>query len=253
MRNNILSHSVNIILVGLLLTLQFISLQLYAENEYKDFIVCIDPGHQIKQNIDQEPIGPGATKTKPKVSSGTKGKIAGKEHSVVLDIGLRLHDILVQKGVIVVMTRVTPNVDISNSQRADLANRCKANLFIRLHCDAGSEHNCFTLYPANIEKWTDDIYEESLKAATIVQKRYASYVNIPDKGLIPRSDISGFNWSDVPVILPEMLHMGNPEDDLKVSTPEFRQKMAEGLAMGILEYLDTLKASDLPAGSTSNN
>jgi len=42
------------------------------------------------------------------------------------------------------------------------------------------------------------------------------------------------------VILPEMLHLQNPEDDQKASTPEFRQKMAEGLAIGVLEYLKTV-------------
>ena len=60
-------------------------------------------------------------------------------------------------------------------------------------------------------------------------------------GLRPRGDISGFNYADVPVILPEMYHMKNVEHDAAAATPEFRQTMAEGLEMGILDYLDTLK------------
>jgi len=213
---------------------------LYAEENFKDYVVCIDPGHQGKENKDLEPIGPGSSETKPSVSSGTRGKLAGTEDAVNLDVGLRLHEILIKKGVTVVMIRVTSDVNVPNSERASIANRCKADLCIRLHCDAGAEHNCFTLYPALIKNWTDDVYEESLKAAGIVQKAYSTYTSIPDKGLIPRSDLSGFNWSDVPVILPEMLHLQNPEDDQKASTPEFRQKMAEGLAIGVLEYLKTV-------------
>lgn len=213
--------------------------QSYAEENFKGYVVCIDPGHQGKENTNLEPIGPGSSQTKPSVSSGTRGKLAGTEDAVNLDVGLRLREILTQKGVTVIMTRVTPDVNVPNSERASIANRCKADLCIRLHCDAGAEHNCFTLYPALIKNWTDDIYDESLKAAGIVQKAYSTYTNIPDKGLIPRSDLSGFNWSDVPVILPEMLHMQNPEDDQKASTPEFRQKMAEGLAIGVFEYLKT--------------
>jgi len=211
-------------------------------------IVCIDPGHQLHWDSTPEPIGPGATKTKPCVSSGTSGPISGPEHSVVLDIGLRLRDILTTHGITVVMTRTVADVHLCNSERAQIANIAGADLFVRLHCNSGSSHSCFTLYPANTPGWTDDIYDESLKAAQIVQMEYAKYTGIPDAGLSRRADISGFNWSDVPVILPEMLHMQNTNDDYLVSTPEFRQKMAEGQAVGIIKYLETLPPKK-PEGS----
>lgn len=206
-------------------------------------VVCIDPGHQGAGNHEQEPIGPGASETKFCVSSGTSGPVAGPEHTVNLAVGLVLHDLLTSHGITVVMTRTTPDVDLCNSERAAIANRCGADLFIRLHCNSGSSHSCFTLYPDKIDGWTDDIYEESLKAAKIVQAAYARHTGIPDRGVIPRSDISGFNWSDVPVILPEMYHMQNVEDDRLAATPEFQKKMAEGLSLGIVEYLETLEHS----------
>jgi len=210
-------------------------------------IVCIDPGHQLYANSTPEPIGPGATTLKPCVSSGTSGPVSGPEHAVNLDVGLRLRDILQSYGVTVVMTRTIPDVDLCNSERAAIANAAGADLAIRLHCNSGTAHSCFTLYPALIEEWTDDIYDESLKAAQIIQPAYAAYTGIPDAGLTPRSDISGFNWSDVPVILPEMLHMQNPEDDIRAASPAFRQVMAEGLADGIVQYLETLPPpADVP-------
>ncbi|HPB32322.1 MAG TPA: N-acetylmuramoyl-L-alanine amidase [Candidatus Sumerlaeota bacterium] len=204
-------------------------------------IVCIDPGHQLHGDSTPEPIGPGATQTKPCVSSGTSGNLSGPEHGVNLAVGLELRDILTSHGVLVVMTREIADVSLCNSERAAVANRAHADLCIRLHCNSGTVHSCFTLYPGSIAGWTDDIYEESLKAAGIVQAAYAEYTGIPDAGIIPRKDLSGFNWSDVPVILPEMLHMQNAEDDRLASTPEFRRKMAEGLALGIMKYLATLQ------------
>jgi len=176
------------------------------------------------------------------VSSGTSGAVAGPESGVNLDVGLRLHDILTSNGVIVVMTRTTQDVDLCNSERAAIANASHADLFIRLHCAAGSQHDCFVLYPDPIPGWTDDIAAESKRAAGIVQTEYSKHTGIPDAGIVPRTDISGFNYSDVTAILPEMLHMRNVDDDKLAATPAFRQVMAEGLAIGILEYLKTLPA-----------
>lgn len=220
--------------------LAFAALSPAGELNYAGFVICLDPGHQEVANSTQEPIGPGASTTKDCVSYGTQGAISGREAGVNLDVALRLHDLLTSQGITVVMTRTTPYVDLCNSERAGIANRAAADLAVRLHCNSGSTAGCFTLHPSNVEGWTDDIYEASLEAASIVQTAYADYTGIPDMGLRPRSDISGFNWSDVPVILPEMLHMQNEQDDARAATPEFRQTMAEGLAIGILQYLDTL-------------
>lgn len=213
---------------------------------YAGFVVCIDPGHQAVSNSTPEPVGPGSSTTKPCVSSGTSGSLSGPEHAVNLDVGLRLRDLLTAQGVSVVMTRTTANVNICNSTRAAMANQASADLAIRLHCNSGTTSGCFTLNPVNIAGWTDDIYDESLAAAQIVQSHFSSHTGIPDLGLTPRSDMSGFNWSDVPVILPEMLHMQNTAHDALAATPAFRQIMAEGLAEGIFAYLDTLRS--VPCG-----
>ncbi|MBN1477553.1 N-acetylmuramoyl-L-alanine amidase [Candidatus Sumerlaeota bacterium] len=218
----------------------------FAALAYEGYTVCIDPGHQGVANSTPEPIGPGATTTKPCVSSGTSGPISGPEHALNLDVGLRLRDLLAAQGVTVVMTRTTPDVDLCNSERAAIANAAEAHLAVRIHANSGSTSGCFTLNPTNIPGWTDDIYEESLEAATIVQTAFAAHTGIPDLGLTPRSDIAGFNWSDVPVILPEMFHMQNAEHDALAATPAFRQLLAEGLAEGIFAYLDTVDS--VPVG-----
>ncbi len=212
----------------------------YAAGPFQGRVVCIDAGHQAQANNSQEPIGPGSSETKPCVSSGTSGSVAGPESAVNLDVALRLHDILTSNGVLVVMVRTTQAVDLCNSERADIGNRSRADLMIRLHCNAGNVHGCLMLYPDKIPGWTDDIYDESLKAAQIVQAAYSKHTGLPDRGLTPRTDLSGFNYANVTSILPEMIYMQNVSDDQLVATPAFRQKMAEGLAIGVLNYLATL-------------
>ncbi len=204
-------------------------------------MVCIDPGHQAQGNSTPEPIGPGATVTKPCVSSGTAGSLSGPERVVVLDVGLKLKALLEAQGAQVVMTRTVPNVNLCNSERARIANEAHADLFIRLHCNgaAASTRGCFMLYPARITGWTDEIATRSLAAAQTIQPIYQQVTGLPPygSGYSERSDLSGFNWSDVPVVLPEMLHQTNAIEDALAAQDSFRQTMAQGLADGIMAYL----------------
>ena len=70
------------------------------------------------------------------VTSGAYGETSGKnEYEVVLEIGLKLRDILTSKGYTVVMTRETNEVSISNVQRAQIATEANADIFVRIHCN----------------------------------------------------------------------------------------------------------------------
>jgi N-acetylmuramoyl-L-alanine amidase len=55
--------------------------------------------------------------------------------------------------------------------------------------------------------------------------------------MVARQDLTGFNWSDVPVILPEIGLMTNREEDALLATDEYQDKIVRGLTEGILEFL----------------
>ena len=103
-----------------------------------DFIVCIE-SQVIKERVIQEgePVAPNSSNTKPRVSSGTAG-VATKnpEHVINLEASLILKELLLQKGYTVVMTREKADVNISNAERAQIANNAKADITIRIHCDS---------------------------------------------------------------------------------------------------------------------
>ena len=99
-------------------------------------VVCIDPGHQAKADMTMEPIAPGSTVTKPKVAGGTHGVVSGlAESDLTLAVALKLQAVLVSQGYTVVMCRTTSDVNISNSERAAIANNAKADAFIRIHAN----------------------------------------------------------------------------------------------------------------------
>lgn len=106
------------------------------DTEKKKTIV-IDPGHQAKGDSSKEPIGLGASETKAKVTTGATGIYTKqKESELALKVALLLEKELKQEGYNVIMTRKTNDINISNSQRAEIANNAKADAFIRIHADS---------------------------------------------------------------------------------------------------------------------
>ncbi len=203
------------------------------------FVVVIDAGHQGQGDNRPEPIGPGASTTKPAVADGAEGIVTHRRESVDnLDVSLKLRDALQSKGVKVIMVRTSENVDIANSERAKIANRAHAGLFIRLHCDGvddQSVHGLLTLVPA-ANQWTGPIVTPSARAGRDIQSATLSATGAYDRGITPRSDMSGFNWSQVPSVIVEMGVMSNPAEDRLLASDSYQQRLASGMAAGILAY-----------------
>jgi len=204
-------------------------------------VVVIDPGHQAKADYDLEPVGPGSSEKKAKVSSGTASVVTGApESQLVLAVSLRLRDALESQGIKVVMTRTTQDVSISNIERAQIANSAEADLFVRVHADGSTNADTagiHVLYPASIKGWTDDIATASKKAASLAQKELVAATGAKDRGIDARSDITGFNWCDVPVILPEIGFMTNPAEDRLLATAAYQDKIVSGLVRAIVAFL----------------
>lgn len=205
-------------------------------------VVVIDPGHDLRANLQTEPIGPGSATRKIKDGGGTSGVVSGlREADLNLRVGLRLRALLERAGVTVVMTRTrTAGSSIGNIARARIANRSDAALFLRIHADGSTDpaaRGTHTLYPALRAGWTDDVYVESKRAAQIVQADLRAALRFPDRGLQERSDFTGFNWADVPVILVEMGFMTNPTEDRLLATAAYQRRAALGLCRGTLRVL----------------
>ncbi len=205
-------------------------------------VVVIDPGHDLFANPATEPIGPGSATMKIKDGGGTHGVVSGvREADLVLAVSLRLRRLLEGAGLRVVMTRTkTAGKGMGNIARARIANRAHASLFLRVHADGSetsSARGTSVLVPDLHAGWTDEIYDASRRAGAFLLAETSAALDFPRRGVVERSDFTGFNWADVPVALVELGFMTNPVEDRRLDTPAGRAAAARGLCRGTLRFL----------------
>ena len=202
-------------------------------------LICLDPGHGTPPPVGRqtEPIGPGSSIRKVKDAGGAPG-----EAPVALAIARKTRTLLLRRGYRVAMTRTGPTFTHGtggNVARAQFCNRRHAKLMLRIHADgsaSSSSHGISTLYPALNRRWTGDIHESSLRAARLVQRATVSVTRARDLGLVRRSDLTGFNWADVPAILVETGFMTNPAERRLLQSNGYQWKVARGLTAGVAAF-----------------
>lgn len=200
-------------------------------------LVAIDAGHQARGNPEQETVAPSSRQTKAKVADGTRGVATGiAEYEFNLTFSQRLKRKLESAGYQVFMIRESNEVNLSNQERAAMANASGADVYLRIHANGGpaSAKGIETYYPSKNNPDVGHLSDASLRLSELILSEMCASTGAKGRGAIARDDLTGTNFAQMPTSLVECGYMSNGEEDKNLNDPNYQ----EAMALGILRALD---------------
>ena len=205
-------------------------------------VVAIDAGHQAKGNSEKEPIGPGSSTMKAKVAAGAEG-ISTKlpEYKLTLSVSQKLRRILEERGYKVIMIRESNDVNLSNAERAEIANKSGASIFVRVHAnslDNNSVHGTLSMCQTAKNPYNGNLHAKSYSLSKKITDYVCAATGFKNRGVQETDSMSGINRCTIPVTIIEMGFMSNPEEDQKMAQDDYQELIAAGIANGIDAYFN---------------
>jgi N-acetylmuramoyl-L-alanine amidase len=197
--------------------------------------IVIDPGHPSE------------------VSSGASMQNGTSEVHIAWLVAQRLATLLRAQGYTVVLTKPAERTMVTNVERARIGNAAKAALVVRLHCDASPDSGYAIYHPdreATVQGHTgpsEAVMRASAAAAESLQVSMSRMLagKLKDGGVrgdsktaigAKQGALTGSVFSDVPVVLIEMVTLSNQRDAAFIKQPAGQSLMAQAIAEGIARY-----------------
>ena len=205
-------------------------------------IVVLDAGHSANVARGYEPLGPGSSEQKAKDNSGTDGVATGvPEYVLTLNMAKKLQTTLKKQGCKVILTRKNNRTALSCAQRARIANKAKADAYLRIHAngvDSSSVTGAMTICVTRGNRFvSSSMYKKSYNLSKAVLNAYVKATGCRKDYIWETDTMRGNNCSKVPTTLIELGYMSNPAEDRLMQSTSYQKKMVKGMANGIKKYL----------------
>jgi N-acetylmuramoyl-L-alanine amidase len=163
-----------------------------------------------------------------------KGDLVEKD--ITFEIAMHMQRMLAEKGADVLLSRGETS-DTTLEQRAALGNASGADILVSVHVNAANNTNA-----SGSSTWFnapegDDSHDRAAcrKLADCIQKAMLAAGGLSDYG-IREANFAVLRASLIPAVLVEVAFLTNTGDAAKLSDPKFRERLAEGIVNGILDY-----------------
>lgn len=208
-------------------------------------VVVLDPGHSGVVASGTEPLGPGSSERKARDASGTQGVATGvPEYRLTLQIAQKLEKELTKRGYEVLLTRTDHDTPISCKERAMVANKAKADAYVRIHANGSASsavQGAMTICTTKNSPYAAGMYAKSRKLSEDILNAYTAKTGARKEYIWETDSMSGNNWSKVPTTILEMGYMTNPQEDRRMQSAAYQKKMVQGIAEGIERFLQHKK------------
>lgn len=205
-----------------------------------EYLIVVDAGHQMREDHGKEAIGPGGAETETKMDVGGVGVVTGQnEYDINLAVALKLRDVLEQRGYTVNLTRNHNAVNSSYVERTTVANNLYADAYISLHAASSTDpevRGVSAVCQTSANSYNAELYTENKELCTMIVDAMAEATSAKKLDLRETDKMSGINWCQVPMAYVELGYLSNENEDRLLSSDQYHQKLAEGIANGLDKF-----------------
>lgn len=206
----------------------------------KNKTIVIDACNQVNMNAATEPVGPGSEETKVGANTGFTGANMGTaEYAINLTYALALKAELESRGYVVTMTRESNDVNITNRQRAEIANTSGATAMVRIKMNYSTNTALSGVMATTMthdNPYHPNLYADGQELATRMLQGVTIWTGATNHGVFQTDGMTAINWSNIPVAVIELGYLSNAEDEANLLDAEYQKKVISGLADGIDLY-----------------
>ncbi|MCI8453223.1 MAG: N-acetylmuramoyl-L-alanine amidase [Lachnospiraceae bacterium] len=204
------------------------------------YIVAVDAGRQAKANTEKEPIGPSSETMKAKMSEGSTGTATGvPEYELTLAVAKKLEAELKARGYEVVMIRSSNDVNLSNAERAEIANESGAAIFIRLQANVmenSGVYGALTMCMTAQNPYNAGLHDKSYTLSKKIVDSICAQTGTKNRGVQEVDNSGAINWSQIPVSVVRLGFLSNPDEDRWMQNEDYQGKIVNGIADAVDSY-----------------